>query len=105
MGGYGSELGMMVDFKPDQAKEKILAAFIAAKANRALCARELDVSREQLWRWVKKLGLEKQIQRIEEKAKREGSRADERLKGGAGPKKRSKLRSKSPRSKKRSKAA
>lgn len=88
--GYANELGMLVDFHPKEASEKILAAFVAAKANRAACAKALVVSRETLWRWVKKLGLEKSIERVEKKARREGWRLDERKSGGDGPKKRTK---------------
>lgn len=104
--GYANELGMLVDFVPDKAREKILAAFVAAKANRAACAKALKVDRATLWRWVKKLDIEGEVAKVEKRAKREGWKLDERRVGGDGPKKRTKkVAPKKTPVKKRSKAA
>lgn len=67
-----SRLGAMVTVYPEEAKIEIIKKFNESKANLQLCAAALDCSYVTLWRHIRALGIEGQIEKIRLKARREG---------------------------------
>jgi len=59
-----SSMGSLIRNKPEQARERILAAFLKAKGNRARAAQELGLSNvRSLYRWIDRLSLWEAIEK------------------------------------------
>jgi transcriptional regulator of acetoin/glycerol metabolism len=50
-------LGLLVRDRPDQARTELEAAIVAQSGNVAATARDLGVSVESVWRWIRLLGI------------------------------------------------
>lgn len=66
------ELGSLIEYKPKEATERILNALREAKAHKADAAKLLGCSHGTLLRWIAKLGIGPQIDKLVAKAEREG---------------------------------
>lgn len=70
-----TELGTLVVFRPEEAKEKIKGAIEECGGNAVRAAKKLAVSRRQLDRWIVSLGLVKKVARVRRTVKRAAARA------------------------------
>lgn len=64
---------MLIELDPKAAKKMMLETFEKYKCHRGNTAKELGCTAHTLIRWVRMLGLEDQMNKIEERKKKEGS--------------------------------
>ncbi len=76
----------LIEVDPARAKEAIRQAFRKAKASRADAAAELGAGRAAFARWVERLGMGPELERLEAKAKKEGWHHGRYSLGGRPPK-------------------
>lgn len=67
-----NELGIMVKFKPDEAKKRILQTLKECGANADLAAAQLNVTRRTFGRWIKALALTEATSKMRAVAKKRG---------------------------------
>lgn len=73
MAYVANEMGMMVNFKPEEAKKKILGALKdECGANADIAAAHFGVTRRTFGRWVKALDLTEAASKMRATAKRKG---------------------------------
>lgn len=66
------QLTALLIIDPGRVRAEILRAFKRARAHREEAARLLGCGRVTFIRWVERLGMEKELARLEEQAKAEG---------------------------------
>jgi transposase-like protein len=76
-----TKIGSLVRLDPAQARDRIVEAFRASGASYSKVASDLGVSGVTFWRWVGVLALKAQLDEIQAKAEKSGTRYDGRTTG------------------------
>jgi transposase len=66
------DLSALIEAKPKEAAERIMVALRQAKAHKADAAKRLGCSHQTLLRWIAKLGIGAQVDKLIARAEREG---------------------------------
>jgi hypothetical protein len=77
---YVTDMGLLIHFDPKKAKTLILDAFRAEKCHKGNTAHRIGCSHRTLLVWMKKLGIDAEIDRIYELAVKEGWNLADQLK-------------------------
>lgn len=91
------ELASLIETNPKEAGEKILKAIRSARAHKGDAAKQLGCSHQTLLRWIARLGISKDVEKLVTEAEKKGWIHDKIGGRPPGPDKKPRKRRGSPR--------